>query len=871
MSITFLTQNHQDSHGKGCAHLRTSAPDLTFVFILSPPIFHQFFVYVQWKKKEEIAMDFDLLNNPHPHPLFFIEEGKNDEVVFCTRCRRILHPPAFSCSDSVCNFHIHQSCIDLPPEIHNHFHPQHPLSRSTNNHICNACWHMPSGDVYLCRSCGFQIDVKCAIADTKASGVRQTSDNEFRHFRHPHTLTLQREQNIKTNEIVCVVCGLLIKSGSSYYFCSICDAHFHQQCAELPREMLNSDFHEHPLFLLADVTHTQTICNSCKNDCGEFIYNCSPCEFNLHVACLQSFNHKHTFTKFRNQIQFVCRACGEKGNGFSWYCTICHLSVHKECAELPLTLRTFGHRLHDLSLTYFRDGIDFVGNKMDCKFCGEEIKTKYAAYGCYKCKYFVHLDCARKQPNFTVDDLDSSDDENAKIEVSGSEIQHFIHHHRLAFVTEEQLRQDRVCDGCMKRLSGPSYGCEECGFFAHKECLELPRKKRNFLHQHRLNLISIPDFVFQCKACLKHFNGFAYHCKTCLSTFDTRCASIKIPFEHPGHQHPLSLDRSNDDHICEGCKEGVKNKMAFRCVDCNFHLDAGCATLPLGVRYRFDPHPLDLTFVEDEEEEYCCDICEEEREPGPWFYSCQKCSFAAHLDCAVGMFPFVKLKKHEAHKHTLKLGMKGKEEDCVACGESCAEELAYECISNCKFKVHAIGLCYHRQVVQGSLAFTNRSFSSRGIGLHQHTIQNGRIHRTIGPYGGGGGSAWNEKVFTKIRAFGINHQELIYSIQIQYEKDGKLTWSTMHGSDGGSRSEVVFDQDEHLVSIHGYYSDLSKWRIALVVIRSLTLETNKKSHGPFGVEDGTKFSFPTGIKLVGLHGRSGSFLDAIGPYAIAKE
>lgn len=43
ISITFLTQNHQDSHGKGCAHLRTFAPDLTLVFILSSPVFHQFF------------------------------------------------------------------------------------------------------------------------------------------------------------------------------------------------------------------------------------------------------------------------------------------------------------------------------------------------------------------------------------------------------------------------------------------------------------------------------------------------------------------------------------------------------------------------------------------------------------------------------------------------------------------------------------------------------------------------------------------------------------------------------------------------------------------------------------------------------------
>lgn len=642
--------------------------------------------------------------------------------------------------------------------------------------------------------------------------------------------------------------------------------------------MLNPDFHKHPLFLLP-FSSPQTICNSCKNDCGEFVYNCSLCGFNLHIACLQSFNHIHTFAKYRNRTQFVCRACGEKGDGFSWYCTICHLSVHKECAEFPLTLRIFQHRLHDLSLTYFRDGVDFVGNKIDCKICGDKISTKYAAYGCYKyeCNYFVHLGCARTQRiyfNSTMDALDSTDDEDVKIEISGSEIQHFIHHHSLnLFSPEEELGQDRVCDGCMKRLSGPSYGCEECDFFVHKECLELPRKKRNFLHQHRLNLISIPNFVFQCKACLNYFNGFAYHCKKCLSIFDTRCASIKIPFKHPSHQHPLSHDRTNEDHKCEGCGEGVKHKVAFRCVDCNFYLDAGCATLPLGVRYRFDPHPLDLKFIEDEEdEEYCCDICEEERESGPWFYGCQKCSFAAHLDCVVGMFPYIKLKKHEAHKHTMKLGVKGKEEDCVACGESCAEDLAYECISNCKFKVHAIGLCYHRQLVQGSLAFTNRCFYSRGVGLHQHTIQNELILIKFGPYGGKGGDAWEEKAFTRIRAFLIWHKEWIYSFQIHYEKNGELIWSMKHGGDGGYRSEVVFDHpDEYLVSLHGYYSYIGNWGIAATVVRSLTLETNKRSYGPFGEEDGTKFSFPTGTKFSGLHGRSGHYLDAIGPHTVSTQ
>lgn len=83
--------------------------------------------------------------------------------------------------------------------------------------------------------------------------------------------------------------------------------------------------------------------------------------------------------------------------------------------------------------------------------------------------------------------------------------------------------------------------------------------------------------------------------------------------------------------------------------------------------------------------------------------------------------------------------------------------------------------------------------------------------------------------------------------------------------------QVVLEfPDEYLVSIHGYYSDLERWGLATNVICSLTLETNKKSYGPFGVEDGFKFSFPTvGLKVVGIYGRSGLFLDAIGIHVVS--
>jgi len=51
------------------------------------------------------------------------------------------------------------------------------------------------------------------------------------------------------------------------------------------------------------------------------------------------------------------------------------------------------------------------------------------------------------------------------------------------------------------------------------------------------------------------------------------------------------------------------------------------------------------------------------------------------------------------------------------------------------------------------------------------------------------------------------------------------------------------------------------------LVRSLSFESNKKTYGPFGVEQGTYFSVPmTGAKIVGFHGRCGWYLDAIGVY-----
>lgn len=54
------------------------------------------------------------------------------------------------------------------------------------------------------------------------------------------------------------------------------------------------------------------------------------------------------------------------------------------------------------------------------------------------------------------------------------------------------------------------------------------------------------------------------------------------------------------------------------------------------------------------------------------------------------------------------------------------------------------------------------------------------------------------------------------------------------------------------------------------VIRSLTFRSNRRTFGPFGVEEGTPFSLPMeGGQIVGFKGKCGWYVDAIG-FHIAK-
>ncbi|XP_050211243.1 jacalin-related lectin 3-like isoform X1 [Mercurialis annua] len=137
----------------------------------------------------------------------------------------------------------------------------------------------------------------------------------------------------------------------------------------------------------------------------------------------------------------------------------------------------------------------------------------------------------------------------------------------------------------------------------------------------------------------------------------------------------------------------------------------------------------------------------------------------------------------------------------------------------------------------------------------------------LGPWGGQDGHRWDDGVHSTVRQLVIAHGSGIDSIQFEYDKKGTSIWSEKHGGSGGIRTDKVkLDYpEEYLVSVNGHYGSLNQW--GSVFILSLTFQSNKRTYGPFGVEQGTYFSFPvTGGKIVGFHGKSGWFLDSIGIY-----
>ena len=544
---------------------------------------------------------------------------------------------------------------------------------------------------------------------------------ESKDFIHEHPLIFLEDLKVDgEEEVVCGVCEEP-PSGPGYK-CSDCNFLCHKSCFQLPEEIQHPLHPNHTLcikYLLGKCS-----CVACGKLSGRcFFYMCmhKDCNFTLHTKCASRWRvnkdecHQHAYVPLLKQIPFTCEACGEEGKDIGdnnedigQLCSICRLLIHTKCASLSRTIRIYCHD-HLLTLAYSIHQVKEGANIL-CKLCHKEVNTKHAAYYCYTCSYTTHLSCAEK---FDVKQLNEVEmgmisRESAPIgsivSVSGlfkdinrvenergmlQEITHHFSHQHDLILNCDEVKDDKLCDGCMQLISPPFYSCAQCNFYLHNICAKLPINARHSLVPFSFTLLSqapFSDGVFKCDFCKHYRHGFAYNCEEIEVILDIQCFAIQEALHHEGHQHPLFFAAILKEE-CKFCKD----TSMFVCHPCNFTLCFRCATLPLLASHKYDEHPLKLTYtVKDRFEKYYCLICEEKRDQDHWFYYCEKCNFSAHPQCVLGKYPYIKFGKtykDEHHQHPFTFVRKTKySPPCNVCNDH-FDEIALEC-TQCKLTVH---------------------------------------------------------------------------------------------------------------------------------------------------------------------------------------
>ncbi|KAD7477742.1 hypothetical protein E3N88_00878 [Mikania micrantha] len=146
----------------------------------------------------------------------------------------------------------------------------------------------------------------------------------------------------------------------------------------------------------------------------------------------------------------------------------------------------------------------------------------------------------------------------------------------------------------------------------------------------------------------------------------------------------------------------------------------------------------------------------------------------------------------------------------------------------------------------------------------------------IGTWGRQNGSPQNKWSFElepdhSLQKITIDHgDDVIYSLMFTYQHEGVLQYSSSKAGGYAHEQTVTFEIDEEIIGIKGRVGT----RGGYAIISSLSFETNKRTHGPFGgTSNSHEFSIPwdNSGSLVGFYGIAGYYIDEIGVYVKARE
>ncbi|KAM7500106.1 hypothetical protein LguiA_024520 [Lonicera macranthoides] len=519
--------------------------------------------------------------------------------------------------------------------------------------------------------------------------------------------------------------------GGVYYSCvnNECEFFLHKLCAELPSEINHPLHPEHKLFLFEK---RSCVCDGCNCSWGNFTYNCYKCDFDLDIICatlaerkIDHKSHIHPLIRFPSPQLTNCHACGTEHKGIFYQCPTCFLFIiHEDCLSLPTTVKHSHHEDHPLTLAYSLPS-QYLTFWNYCDICTKDLESPYWVYYCAICRFCAHVNCAtskiepfmsiflpRRTSKVTLEEVEDSGSSDAihfpvvdqsvtlisyilkgtnivtEDETANQVFNHFSHDHPLILEVQDSDSEssskrklclmndtrvdETICDACVRPIfASPFYRCaDQCNFFLHKCCAELPTKIDQHPSHPEHSLVLLPKSptffnLFKCRGCDLYCNGFSYTCTSCDFYLDVQCGSLPNTIKHEGHHpnHVLSL-RTKISNRCNACYGVFRNRpiLAYGCNSCDFVLESRCALLSHKVRHRYDEHPFTLTYnpVKYHSDEYYCDLCEVALNPKKWFYHCIDCDRSIHIKCLRPFYGSANIKygrtlKIKSHQHPLAL------------------------------------------------------------------------------------------------------------------------------------------------------------------------------------------------------------------------
>jgi hypothetical protein len=135
----------------------------------------------------------------------------------------------------------------------------------------------------------------------------------------------------------------------------------------------------------------------------------------------------------------------------------------------------------------------------------------------------------------------------------------------------------------------------------------------------------------------------------------------------------------------------------------------------------------------------------------------------------------------------------------------------------------------------------------------------------VGPCGGSGGAVRDMNIngLTRIYKISVRHMGVIDALTVHFLRNGHEESTEQWGGPGGKLTEFTLQSSEYITSVKGHLGSYENY----FVVRSLKFETNLGSYGPYGTEEGVPFELPAnGGQIIGFHGRSMKYLDALGVY-----